>query len=190
MVGEETRNPAPTRREYVKFGGGVVGSGLSAGCTGSDESTATPPSESAGGSVGWTPEIPEDTTEDWPLASHDVLPDVDVSFGDVPQLMGEGDIDEEAFYEMDCDVHLFDPNFVRILDDSWTDNCPRCRTTGATAAEPPQGPVANPLKTEITAKQFYPSLFGDWRGFGETPDEERQFDRQRVADMINGNIRA
>jgi iron complex transport system substrate-binding protein len=61
-------------------------------------------------------------TENWPLSFFDALPDVDVSFDDVPQLMGESGIDKEAFYEMDCDVHLFDPNFVQVLDDSWTDD--------------------------------------------------------------------
>ncbi|GCF15132.1 hypothetical protein Harman_30670 [Haloarcula mannanilytica] len=60
-------------------------------------------------------------TENWPLAFFDAIPDVDVSFDDIPQLMGEGGIDKEAFYEMDSDVHLFDPNFVQVLDDTWTD---------------------------------------------------------------------
>lgn len=58
-------------------------------------------------------------TENWPLAFYEHLPDVDVSFDDVPQLMGEGGIDKESFYEMDCDVHLMDPNFISILDDNW-----------------------------------------------------------------------
>jgi len=60
-------------------------------------------------------------TENWPLAFFDAIPAVDVTFEDIPQLMGEGGIDKEAFYEMDCDVHLFDPNFVQVLDDSWAD---------------------------------------------------------------------
>ena len=60
-------------------------------------------------------------TENWPMAFFDAIPDVEVSFDDIPQLMGEGGIDREAFYEMDCDLHLFDPNFVQVLDDTWTD---------------------------------------------------------------------
>jgi len=60
-------------------------------------------------------------TENWPLAYFDYLPGVDVSFDGVTQLMGEGGIGKESFYELDSDVHLFDPNFIQLLDDSWTD---------------------------------------------------------------------
>jgi len=60
-------------------------------------------------------------TENWPMEFFDAIPDVDVTFDDIPQLMGDGGIDKEAFYEMDSDVHLFDPNFVQVLDDTWTD---------------------------------------------------------------------
>jgi iron complex transport system substrate-binding protein len=58
-------------------------------------------------------------TENWPLSFYDHLPGVDVSFDDVPQLMGENGMDKEVFYEMDCDVHLMDPNFIGLLDDNW-----------------------------------------------------------------------
>jgi len=294
-------------------------------------------------------------TENWPMAFFDAIPDVDVTFDDIPQLMGEGSIDKEAFYEMDCDVHLFDPNFVQVLDNTWTDadfteiatnvgpiigNSSRRRTddwhdyryyslyeafeliadvfqegdryaafaelhdsllteiddglppederptvgllsvnsdfeggsfyaypvhdgnghkqyrdlgmrgafddvidgsyaewdyeqlldvdpdillfqygfshvsTGefedrmATMREDPigqqlsavrndrlyrggtsyQGPIINLFQTEVAAKQFYPETFGGWHGLGNTPDEERLFDRQRMADIVNGDI--
>ncbi|MFC6826578.1 ABC transporter substrate-binding protein [Halopelagius fulvigenes] len=58
-------------------------------------------------------------TENWPLSFYDYLPGVDVSFDDVPQMMGEGGLDKEVFYELDCDVHLMDPNFIRRLADEW-----------------------------------------------------------------------
>lgn len=58
-------------------------------------------------------------TENWPLAFYEHFPNVDISFADIPQLMGENSIDKEIFYEMDCDVHLFDPNFISRLDDNW-----------------------------------------------------------------------
>ncbi|WP_323174199.1 ABC transporter substrate-binding protein [Natrialba sp. PRR66] len=58
-------------------------------------------------------------TENWPSAFYDALPGVDVSFDDVPQLMSEGGIDKETFYDLQSDVHLFDPNFISVLDDSW-----------------------------------------------------------------------
>ncbi|WP_435332529.1 ABC transporter substrate-binding protein [Haloarchaeobius sp. TZWWS8] len=58
-------------------------------------------------------------TENWPMAFYDALPGVDVAFDDVPQLMGDNGIDKEVFYELDADVHLFDPNFIGLLDDNW-----------------------------------------------------------------------
>ncbi|RKD97491.1 ABC transporter substrate-binding protein [Halopiger aswanensis] len=61
-------------------------------------------------------------TENWPLEFYETLPGVDVSFDDVPQLTGSNGIDKEIFYEMDCDVHLMDPNFVARLDDNWDDD--------------------------------------------------------------------
>ncbi|WP_424000398.1 ABC transporter substrate-binding protein [Haloarcula salina] len=56
-------------------------------------------------------------TENWPLAFYDYLPGVDVSFDGVTQLMGENGLDKETFYELGCDVHLFDPNFLGRLAD-------------------------------------------------------------------------
>jgi iron complex transport system substrate-binding protein len=47
---------------------------------------------------------------------------------------------------------------------------------------PYQGPVINLFQTEIAAKQFYPDEFGDLDGDAEL------FDRQRVADIINGEF--
>ena len=166
MTEEGTRDAAPTRREYVKFGGAVVGSGLFAGCMSGDGSPTEPGTEESGGesstvtstdtsySVSMAPmgevefdAVPESWmayfstygdmaialgqldglagliyTENWPLAFFDALPGVDVSFDDVPQLMTESGIDKESFYEIGADVHLFDPNFVQVLDDSWGDD--------------------------------------------------------------------
>ncbi|KTG10882.1 hypothetical protein AUR64_06780 [Haloprofundus marisrubri] len=50
-----------------------------------------------------------------------------------------------------------------------------------------QGPIINLFQTEIAAKQIYPETFGEWRGLGETPEEERLFDRQRLSAIINGD---
>ncbi|MFB6224676.1 MAG: ABC transporter substrate-binding protein [Haloarcula sp.] len=55
-----------------------------------------------------------------------------------------------------------------------------------------QGPLANLFQLEMTAKQLYPDAFGDWPGYvdgepyPEIPEDERLFDRQRVADIITG----
>ncbi|MFT4891639.1 MAG: iron complex transport system substrate-binding protein, partial [Halobacteriales archaeon] len=58
-------------------------------------------------------------TENWPLAFYEHLPDVNVSFDGVPQLMGENGLDKEVFYEINSDVHLMDPNFISLLADDW-----------------------------------------------------------------------
>lgn len=49
-----------------------------------------------------------------------------------------------------------------------------------------QGPIYNLFQIEIAAKQIYPEQFGEWKGVGETPEAERLFDRQKVADIVNG----
>lgn len=51
-----------------------------------------------------------------------------------------------------------------------------------------QGPIINLFQTEMLAKQLYPDEFGPWRGLGETPESEQLFDRQRLADIINGDL--
>lgn len=61
-------------------------------------------------------------TENWPQEFYDALPGVDVSFDDVTQLMGDSGLDKESFYAVDADVHLMDPNFIQLLDDTWTDS--------------------------------------------------------------------
>ncbi|WP_262180856.1 ABC transporter substrate-binding protein [Haloarcula laminariae] len=56
-----------------------------------------------------------------------------------------------------------------------------------------QGPILNLFQLEMTAKQLYPDLFGEWPHYEsgpypEIPEDEQLFDRQRVADAINGNL--
>jgi iron complex transport system substrate-binding protein len=53
-----------------------------------------------------------------------------------------------------------------------------------------QGPIANLLQTEMVAQQLYPEEFGafDPEAFPEIPVDRQLFDRQRVADIINGDI--
>ena len=57
-----------------------------------------------------------------------------------------------------------------------------------------QGPIMNLFQTEMTAKQLYPDQFGEWPGYvdgepyPEIPDEEQLFDRELVADVINGDV--
>ncbi|WP_436936063.1 ABC transporter substrate-binding protein [Halovenus marina] len=56
-----------------------------------------------------------------------------------------------------------------------------------------QGPILNLFQLEMTAKQLYPDQFGEWPSYEsgpypEIPEDEQLFDRQRVADAINGEI--
>jgi len=53
-----------------------------------------------------------------------------------------------------------------------------------------QGPLVNLLQTEMVAQQLYPNEFGtfDAERFPEISEDHRLFDRQRVADIINGDI--
>jgi iron complex transport system substrate-binding protein len=53
-----------------------------------------------------------------------------------------------------------------------------------------QGPILNLLQTEMVARQLYPDEFGafDPESFPQVPEEEQLFDRQRVADIIDGDI--
>lgn len=53
-----------------------------------------------------------------------------------------------------------------------------------------QGPIMNLFQLEMTAKQLYPDRFGAWPGYTdgnpypEIPENERLFDRDRVAEII------
>ena len=51
-----------------------------------------------------------------------------------------------------------------------------------------QGPVVNLFQTEYVAKQYYPDVFGEWPDDGVIPESEQLFDRQDVADIINGDF--
>lgn len=53
-----------------------------------------------------------------------------------------------------------------------------------------QGPIMNLFQLEMTAKQLYPDVFGSWPGYEdgesypEIPEDERLFDRERVAGIV------
>jgi ABC-type Fe3+-hydroxamate transport system substrate-binding protein len=57
-----------------------------------------------------------------------------------------------------------------------------------------QGPILNLFQLEMTAKQLYPDQFGEWPGYvngepyPEIPEQERLFDRDRVADAVTGDL--
>ncbi|MFB6269354.1 MAG: ABC transporter substrate-binding protein [Halobacterium sp.] len=53
-----------------------------------------------------------------------------------------------------------------------------------------QGPIMNLFQLEMTAKQLYPDVFGEWptyedgQHYPEIPADEQLFDRERVADIV------
>ncbi|WP_231186829.1 ABC transporter substrate-binding protein [Haladaptatus sp. DYF46] len=53
-----------------------------------------------------------------------------------------------------------------------------------------QGPIVNLFQTELAARQLVPEEFGEFdpQQFPEIPEDEQLFDRQRVADIINGEF--
>ncbi|WP_277542098.1 ABC transporter substrate-binding protein [Haloarcula laminariae] len=53
-----------------------------------------------------------------------------------------------------------------------------------------QGPLINAFQTELTARLFFPEEFGevDLDAPLDAPESEQLFDRQRVADIVNGDI--
>ncbi|QZP37716.1 ABC transporter substrate-binding protein [Halobaculum magnesiiphilum] len=56
-----------------------------------------------------------------------------------------------------------------------------------------QGPILNLFQLEMSAKQLYPDAFGEWPTYEngpypEIPEEERLFDRERVAAAIRGEV--
>ena len=56
-----------------------------------------------------------------------------------------------------------------------------------------QGPILHLFQLEMTAKQLYPDVFGEWPTYEEGPypefpEDEQLFDRGRVADAINGAL--
>ncbi|MFC7077473.1 ABC transporter substrate-binding protein [Haloarcula halophila] len=56
-----------------------------------------------------------------------------------------------------------------------------------------QGPIMNLFQIEMTAKQLYPDIFGEWPAYEdgnhypEFPEDEQLFDRDRVASIVTGN---
>ncbi|WP_336024651.1 ABC transporter substrate-binding protein [Halobellus salinisoli] len=149
------RNAALTRRDYVRYGGAVVGGGLLAGCTGgsgastastetdaSAEETAQPTADDQSYTVSMEP-VGTVTFESVPkrwIAYDGGYADMGVALGKGDGITGIGGADryytyvydelpgvsvdrerieanpevrtKEQFYELDNDVHLYDPNML------------------------------------------------------------------------------
>ena len=245
MVDNDAGDDAPTRREYLRVGGALVGSGLLAGCTGgAPDATPTDAATETGGSTGTsapsdasTPTDATDAestatesedgahsvtmepmgtvefasppetwmayfstygdmgialgqfdglealifTENWPLRYYEYLPGIDVSFDGVRQLMGESGIDKEAFYELDCDVHLFDPNFIGRLDDSW-------ETEDFDEIADAVGPiVGNSIRRRDEDWHDYP-YYSLYEAFGKVADVFGERERYRALKEVHDGL--
>ena len=51
-----------------------------------------------------------------------------------------------------------------------------------------QGPITNLFQTEAAAMQLFPDRFGEFPGWGEVSGDQRLFDRQRVRDIVEGDL--
>jgi len=131
--------------------------------------------------------------------------------GELP-VMWDGGWDKELFYELDPDVILADPNLFESWDDSWDESDTEAfREQYVTPMEEDsvggqltavrngtvypgqygeQGPLTNLLQTEMVAQQLYPGEFGAFapEEFPTVPEDRRLFDRQRVRDIIKGDV--
>lgn len=131
-----------------------------------------------------------------PLGATDVFADVQT----------ESTVDFEALIEADPDVILCLAGMSefrhvtktrdRLADDPTTQSLSavqngRIHTQGGRN----QGPLMNLFQLEMTAKQLYPDVFGEWPTYTDgpypkIPADEQLFDRQRVADIVTGESRS
>ena len=176
MRNDPTRHTGPTRREYVKYGGAVVGGGVLAGCFGDSESEST---RTASETATATPATSATNTPEDDSYTVSMSPVGEVTFERVPTsvltyypisagatvALGHGDsinaigydkllfgdtvdyyydsldsvsfdweglgrvtpgdnpnvLDEEAFYELDSDVHFLDPALLRSGAFGWSE---------------------------------------------------------------------
>ncbi len=126
--------------------------------------------------------------------------DVEDAFADSDKTYAEnyeGTYDIEGLLDVDPDViiHNWDiepTGRTRAMRDFFADDPVAQELTAVqndrvyVGGTPTQGPVMNIFQIEMTAKQLFPDRFGEWKGVGEHDSSERLFDRQRVADVING----
>ncbi|WP_424018236.1 ABC transporter substrate-binding protein [Halorientalis pallida] len=112
------------------------------------------------------------------------------------------DVDYEVLLDIDPDVLVFQYAVSHVDQETFEEKKATLRNSdigsqltavqndrlypGGTAY---QGPIINLFQTEMAAKQFYPDVFGEWRGY-ETfgAESEWLFDKRRVANIIRGEF--
>ncbi|ELY98731.1 ABC transporter substrate-binding protein [Natrialba aegyptia] len=136
--------------------------------------------------------------------------DLDVGSAFSPDHVEAGTIDYERLLEVDPDIIVvhwgigttdggngfsaaaFRDQYVTPLEDHPVGSQLTAVQNGSVypGAFGSQGPIVNLLQTEMVARQFYPEIFGEFdpEAFPEFSTDELLFDRQRVADIINGEF--
>jgi len=134
-----------------------------------------------------------------PLDAADAFSDIE------PDEYGGKLVDYEAMLDADPDVILMNHGISSYYDVAETKRSIREHGVGSeltavrndrlyASGNPRQGPIMNLFQLEMTAKQLYPAQFGEWPGYvdgepyPEIPEDERLFDRQRIADVVNGEL--
>ncbi|WP_440767318.1 ABC transporter substrate-binding protein [Natronorubrum sp. DTA7] len=150
MSRDDARHEAPTRRDYMKYGGAVVGGGLFAGCTGGQGEGTSAEAQSyevcmepngcttyesvpetfvayqaAWGEIGFiltgNEPVGLSAPSYYPTYFYDALPGVEFDTDKVSRLVSEDwKFLKERFYEVDPDVILMDNNIAKSYSD-WDD---------------------------------------------------------------------
>ncbi|ESP89576.1 ABC transporter substrate-binding protein [Candidatus Halobonum tyrrellensis] len=132
-----------------------------------------------------------------PLGAVDVFADIETDE------YGGKLVDYEAMLETDPDVIVMNHGISGYYDVPEVKAAVADHSVGSELAavendrfyasgNPRQGPVMSLFQLEMTAKQFYPERFGEWPGYAadgypEIPEEERLFDRERLAAVVAGD---
>ncbi len=147
MVDNATEHGAPTRREYVKYGGAVIGGGLLAGCADDEEQSAADGTGPYTVSIAPAGEVAFETVPETWVAENASWADMGVALGlekpsavvltgeyrtwhyeDIPGLSTSKDgmtslwqdgISKELLYDIDAGVHFIDPNYMVNLIPNW-----------------------------------------------------------------------
>lgn len=130
------------------------------------------------------------------------------AFAESDQTYDQGDdgrLDYEGMLAADPDVILHSQGISGFFDVTEVRETVRNHPVGSeltavqnyrvySSGTPFQGPLMNLFQLEMTAKQLYPDVFGEWPADGsedtypEIPADQQLFDRQRVTDIINGDV--
>jgi hypothetical protein len=136
-----------------------------------------------------------------PLEARDAFAESDQTYDESQ----DDSLDYEGMLELDPDVILHSQGISGFFDVAEIRKTLENHPVGSeltavqndrvySSGTPFQGPLMNLFQLEMTAKQLYPDTFGEWPADGsedtypDIPEDEQLFDRQRIADIINGNI--